>query len=131
MADELSKEVPHSRPKSLKEVAEQALAGESVDFALANFLDEFYRQPRLEMLLEEPPITGVRITDCYLAAAADELGTIFFGRIPRWANQPSRTLEEPHFGFTTPLGRAYALIATPGPFRQRNLFIGEDALKRA
>ena len=121
----------NSRPHSLKEVAECALAGDSADFALSNFLDEFYRQPRLEMLLEEPPMTGVRITDCYLAAAADELGTTFFGRVPRWANQTNRTLEEPHFGFNTPLGRAYALIATPGPFRQRNLFIGEDALKRA
>jgi len=81
--------------------------------------------------MEEPPLTGARITDCYLAAAADQLGTTFFGKAPRWANEPVRTLEEPHFGFTTPLGRAYALIATPGPFRQRNLFIGEDALKRA
>ncbi|MEI9895389.1 MAG: hypothetical protein WDN28_16245 [Chthoniobacter sp.] len=98
---------------------------------MRNFLDEFYREPRLEMLLEEPPMTGAPVTDCYLAAAADELGTIFFGRVPRWANQASRTLEQPHFGFSTPLGRAYALIATPGPFRERNLFIGEDALKRA
>ena len=120
-----------SRPHSLKEVAERTLAGASADFALRNFLDEFYRAPRLEMLLEEPPMTGVRVTDCYLAAAADELGTIFFGRVPRWASHSDRTLEEPHFGFTTPLGRAYALIATPGPFRERNLFIGEDALKRA
>ncbi len=121
----------NSRPQSLKEVAERTLSGASADFALRNFLDEFYRDPRLEMLLEEPPMTGVRITDCYLAAAADELGTIFFGQVPLWASHPNRTLEEPHFGFTTPLGRAYALIATPGPFRERNLFIGEDALKRA
>jgi hypothetical protein len=119
------------RPQSLKQVAERAVAGDSAGYALRNFLDEFYLQPRLEMLLDEPPLTGVRITDCYLAAAADELGTIYFGKVPRWANHPSRTLEEPHFGFTTPLGRAYALISTPGPFRQRNLFIGEDALKRA
>jgi hypothetical protein len=121
----------NSRPQSLKEVAERALDGGSADYALRNFLDEFYLRPRLEMLLEEPPLTGARITDCYLAAAADELGTTFFGQVPRWANHTTRTLEEPHFGFTTPLGRAYALIATPGPFRQRNLFIGEDALKRA
>jgi hypothetical protein len=83
------------------------------------------------MLLEEPPLTGAPITDCYLAAAADELGTNYFGRVPRWASNANRHLEIPHFGFSTPLGRAYALIATPGPFRQRNLFIGEDALKRA
>ncbi|EDY19237.1 conserved hypothetical protein [Chthoniobacter flavus Ellin428] len=120
-----------SRPQSLKEVAERILAGSSAGFALRNFLDEFYLEPRLEMLLEEPPKTGVRVTDCYLAATADELGTTFFGKVPRWASSSERTLEEPHFGFNTPLGRAYALIATPGPFRQRNLFIGEDALKRA
>ncbi len=121
----------NSRPQSLKEVAERTLAGASADFASRNFLDEFYREPRLEMLLEEPPMAGVPVTDCYLAAAADELGTIFFGLAPRWTSHDNRTLEEPHFGFSTPLGRAYALIATPGPFRERNLFIGEDALKRA
>lgn len=121
----------NSRPQSLKEVAQFALAGDSADFALRNFLDEFYRQPRPEMLLEEPPLTGEQITDCYLAAAADELGTNFFGQVPRWANEPIRHLEKPHFGFSTPLGRAYALISTPSAFRERNLFIGEDALKRA
>ena len=121
----------NSRPQSLKEVAERTLAGASADLALRNFLDEFYREPRLEMLLEEPPLTGAPITDCYLAAAADELGTTYFGRVPRWASNANRHLEEPHFGFTTPLGRAYALIATPSAFRERNLFIGEDALKRA
>lgn len=121
----------NSRPQSLKEVAERTLAGASSGFALRNFLDEFYAQPQLEMLLEEPPLTGTRITDCYLAAAADELGTTFFGEVPLWASSSIRTLEEPHFGFHTPLGRAYELISTPGPFRQRNLFIGEDALKRA
>jgi hypothetical protein len=121
----------NSRPQSLKEVAERTLAGASADLALRNFLDEFYLEPHIEMLLEEPPLTGAPITDCYLAAAADELGTNYFGRVPRWASNANRHLEIPHFGFSTPLGRAYALIATPGPFRQRNLFIGEDALKRA
>lgn len=121
----------NSRPQSLKEVAERAIAGASSDFALRNFLDEFYREPRLQMLLEEPPFTGSRILDCYLAATADELGSSFFGEEPRWAAHPDRHLAEPHFGFSTPLGRAYALIATPSAFRERNLFIGEDALKRA
>jgi hypothetical protein len=121
----------NSRPRSLKEVAERALSGASSDFALRNFLDEFYREPRLEMLLEEPPSTGVRILDCYLAATADELGTTYFGEVPSWSSRPDRHLAEPHFGFSTPLGRAYALIATPSAFRERNLFIGEDALKRA
>ncbi len=119
------------RPLSLKQVAQCTLSGDSTDFALSNFLDEFYRQPRLEMLLEEPPVTGEHVIDCYLAATADELGTNFFGQVPRWANLPHRHLQEPHFGFSTPLGRAYALIATPPAFRERNLFIGEDALKRA
>ncbi len=102
-----------------------------MDFALANFLDEFYLHPRLEMLLEEPPLTGRPVTDCYLAATADELGSTYFGAVPKWASAPGRHLTEPYFGFTTPLGRAYALIATPSAFRERNLFIGEDALKRA
>jgi hypothetical protein len=62
---------------------------------------------------------------------ADELGVRFFGREPAWAAQADRHLVEPHFGFTTPLGHAYALISTPSAFRERNLFIGEDALKRA
>jgi len=121
----------YSRPQSLKDLAERVLAGASADLALGNFLDEFYLHPSMEMLLEEPPRTGRPITDCYLAATAVELGATFFGKSPRWASSPDRHLTEPHFGFTTPLGRAYALIATPSAFRERNLFIGEDALKRA
>ena len=121
----------NSSPQSLREVAERARAGASLDLALRNFLDEFYRQPRLEMLLEEPPATGQSIGDCYLAATADELGSQFFQRVPRWAQKPERHLPEPWFGFQSPLGRAYALIFTPSAFRERNLFIGEDALKRA
>lgn len=121
----------NSAPPSLKTVAERVLAGVSADYALANFLEAFYREPALEMLLEPPPLTGVAVTDCYLAATADELGTRFFGRVPRWANLVDRHLAAPHFAFTTPLGRAYALIATPPAFRERNLFIGEDALERA
>ena len=120
-----------SSPRSLREVAQRALAGASVDHALANFLDEFYASPRLEALLDEPPLTGNPVTDCYLAAAADELGSAAWGRVPAWAAHPERSLSEPHFGFHTPLGRAYALISTPAAFRQRGLFIGEDALKRA
>jgi hypothetical protein len=121
----------NAKPHSLKAVAELARDGVSADYALANFLDEFYRQPTLEMLLDPPPLTGVPVTDCYLAATADELGTQFFGRVPRWATRAERHLATPHFTFSTPLGRAYALIATPPAFRERNLFIGEDALKRA
>ena len=121
----------NSRPQSLREVAERALAGASLDLALRNFLDEFHRHPRLEMLLEEPPSTGRAVDDCYLAAAADELGSGFFQRVPGWAQMPGRHLAEPWFGFQSPLGRAYALIFTPSAFRERNLFIGEDALKRA
>lgn len=121
----------NARPRSLKEVAERTLAGASADLALRNFLDEFYLAPKLEMLLEEPPPVGKPVTDAYLAAAAAELGNTFFSKVPQWALAPERHLEEPFFGFHTPLGRAYALISTPAAFRERNLFIGEDALARA
>ena len=119
-----------ARPHSLRQVAERARAGASLDLALRNFLDEFHLHPRLEMLLEEPPSTGRTIDDCYLAATADELGSVFFQRVPGWAQKPERHLPEPWFGFQSPLGRAYALIFTPSAFRERNLFIGEDALQR-
>jgi hypothetical protein len=69
------------RPKTLAEVAQLALAGESFDRCLANFLDEFYATPCEAALVEAPlSLAGKfaeigRVQDSYLAVGAVGAGS--------------------------------------------------------
>ena len=44
------------RPKTLAEVAQLAVRGESFDRCLANFLDEFYSAPNAKALADAPDL---------------------------------------------------------------------------
>lgn len=125
------------RPKTLAEVARLALDGEPFDFCLANFLDEFYARPSSTALSPEPPLlapafgdTG-HVQDAYLAATAEELARSRQFDFPDWTAGESRWLHRPWFA--SPLGalRAVLLLESPAAFRQRNLFVSENALSRA
>jgi hypothetical protein len=67
------------RPKTLAEVAQLTLDGDSFDRCLANFLDEFYAAPNPEALIAQPVLLAPtsdeqgRVQDAYLAATAEEL----------------------------------------------------------
>jgi len=69
------------RPKTLAEVAQLALSGDSFDRCLANFLDEFYATPNTEARGDTPlllaPTLGEKgqVQDAYLTATAEELLT--------------------------------------------------------
>lgn len=124
------------RPKTLAQVARLALAGDSFDRCLANFLDEFYAGPSSRALASPPPLlaprfaeTG-RVQDAYLAAVAEELSRANQWRVPAWTDAEARKLHRPWFASPLASLRAVLLLESPAGFRARNLFVSENALTR-
>lgn len=124
-------------PKTLAQVAELTAQGESFDFCLRNFLDNFYAKPDAVALENEPlrlaetnPRFG-KIEDAYLAATAEWLAWKFDLPPPEWIFDPARSLRRPWFASSLAALRAILLIESPAPFRSRNLFVSENALSRA
>ena len=126
-----------SRPKTLAEVAQLTLNGDSFDRSLANFLDEFYATPNAAALTNTPALLAPhfgdigRVQDAYLAATAEELARRFSLPQPDWTAGEARQLHRPWFA--TPLAalRTVLLLESPPAFRARNLFVSENALSRA
>ena len=125
------------RPKTLAEVAQLTVNGDSFDRCLANFLDEFYAAPNETALAAQPallaPIFGVpgRVQDAYLAATAEELARARKFSVPLWAEEDTRKLQHPWFASPLAALRTVLLLESPPAFRSRNLFISENALTRA
>jgi hypothetical protein len=125
------------RPKTLAEVAQLTLSGESFDRCLANFLDEFYAAPHDRALADTPPWlapqigeTG-RVQDAYLAATAEELARDYQLSLAVWTADDSRKLHRPWFASPLAALRAVLLLESPPAFRARNLFVSQNALARA
>jgi hypothetical protein len=125
------------RPKTLLEVSELALSGESFDLSLREFLDDFYHKPSNEALFTEPKLlsdalpTKGHIYDAYLAATAETLASRYGFETPNWSYGPARKLRHPWFALTLASMRAVLLLESPAAFRSRNLFVSENALSRA
>ncbi|MEW6302016.1 MAG: hypothetical protein AB1705_01000 [Verrucomicrobiota bacterium] len=105
-------------------------------FHLADFLDQFYLERRPEMLEAEPERLSRRfaeggIIDAYLAAVAVSLARLVKAPPPAWAWQEDRKLKQPWFAYNGAAIRATLLAESPAPFRERNLFVSENALSRA
>jgi hypothetical protein len=121
----------------LADVATLAVRGDSFDYCLANFLDEFYAAPSAEALVAEPVLLAPhfpdlgRVQDAYLAAAAEELAQRFDLTRPRWIDEEARKLHRPWFASPLAALRAVLLLESPVGFRSRNLFVSENALSRA
>ena len=124
------------RPRSLAEVAELALKGESFDRCLAEFLDEFRASPTAEALSAPPaflaPSLGEqgRVQDGYLAATAEELARFCSLSCPAWTDDAKRSLHRPWFASPLASLRAVLLLESPPAFRARNLFVSANALTR-
>jgi hypothetical protein len=124
------------RPKTLAEVAQMALDGDSFDRCLANFLDEFYAAPNAKALANIPPLLAPRLAekghvqDAYLAATAEELARVHELPVPPWTAAEARKLHRPWFASPLSALRAVLLLESPAAFRERNLFVSEDALTR-
>ena len=125
------------RPKTLAEVAQLAIGGDSFDRCLANFLDEFYAAPNAKALAAQPvllaPTLGEpgRVQDAYLAATAEELARARKFPVPVWTDDDARKLHRPWFASPLAALRAVLLLESPAAFRSRNLFISQNALTRA
>jgi hypothetical protein len=125
------------RPKSLSEVAQLALDGDSFDRCLSNFLDEFYAAPSAEALAAIPPLLAPalgdigRVQDAYLAATAEELARANRFRSPAWTSAEERRLHRPWFASSLAALRAVLILESPAAFRSRNLFVSANALTRA
>lgn len=124
------------RPCSLAQVAAWTDSRSAFSHHLAEFLDQFYLERRPAMLAEEPvrledAIDGGAIADAYLAATAVALARLIGTRPPPWSAQPDRRLATPWFASPGPAVRATLLLESPAPFRERNLFVSENALSRA
>jgi hypothetical protein len=124
------------RPRTLAEVAESTLSGESFDFCLASFLDEFYVAPSLAALAETPRLLAPhggdlgRVQDAYLAATAEELSRANGFPLPAWVDDEARKLHCPWFASPLASLRAVLLLESPPGFRARNLFVSANALSR-
>ncbi len=106
------------------------------DEALADFLDQFNRNPNTEMLAEEPAPLAAKLNDggladAYLASTSTHLCQKRALRFPSWVNQPSRILQKPWFAAKTLSIKAILLQESPAAFRVRNLFVSANALQQA
>ncbi len=125
------------RPRTLAEVAQRRLEGDSFDRCLSNFLDEFYTNPNAAALRDAPlflaPSLGQpgRVQDAYLAATAEELARTYQLAVPEWTSGEERVLHRPWFASQLAALRAVLLLESPPAFRSRNLFVSENALSRA
>ena len=124
------------RPQTLAEVATRTRAGESFDFVLRNFLDEFQARPGPRRLIEEPArlagvVTDGERHDAFLAATAETLAALHGFDVPAWAWAEGRKLRRPWFALPWTGVRAILLLESPAAFRSRNLFVSANALARA
>lgn len=125
-----------TRPASLAEVAARADDRRTFAYAVAEFLDQFRLERRVEMLADEPERLAARfesgdVSDAYLAAVAVALAREIGAPPPAWAWADSRKLRVPWFAHPGGALRATLLVESPAPFRERNLFVSANALSRA
>jgi hypothetical protein len=127
-----------SRPQSLAEVAERALA-QPTDFwfALDEFADEFYldhpdktaQQRRLDPV---PAIVGNPLVDAWIGAVGEHLAQRWGLRVPKWINRPEHfALERPSFHPESRALRGVLIVESPPAFRSRLIFTGIEPLARA
>jgi hypothetical protein len=126
------------RPTTLAQAAERVVAGQPLDKALPEFLDEFYlaQTPaqRDAMLADEPPPMGDKRLDGLFGAVAEYLShQSGLPRVPSWAYSPVRYLDRAwHPSSIGDAGmREYLTFSSPGEFASRNIFTEERPLRRA
>ena len=128
------------RPQSLAEVAQRSLDDAHFSRELSDFLHEFERYAggpdALRMLVPTPGLLRGQtdrgaVWDAYLAATAAALAQRLKQLPPSWTRQPERFLHEPWYASPGSHMRALLLLESPGPFRERNLFVTANALSVA
>jgi hypothetical protein len=126
------------RPTTLAQAAERVVAGQPLEKALPEFLDEFYlaQTPAQQgaMLADEPRPTGDKRLDGLFGAVAEYLAHQYgLPCVPAWAYSPARYLDRAwHASSIQDAGmREYLTFASPAEFASRNIFTEERPLRRA
>ena len=126
------------RPTTLAQVAERVAAGQPLDKALPEFLDEFYlaQTPAQQeaMLADEPASMADLRLDGLFGAVAEYLAhQSGLPRVPSWAYSPARYLDRAwHASSIGDAGmREYLTFSSPAEFASRNIFTEERPLRRA
>ena len=124
------------RPQSLVEVANWSRDAHEFSLNVQDFLHEYKASPSPVRFAEEPELLAGRfelggVADAYLAAVAASLATDLEMPQPKWARLPVRFRHEPWFASPGRSMRACLIIESPGPFRERNLFVSSNALSVA
>ena len=122
------------RPSSLRELVEWACRDDNFNTHLSDFLHEFKRRPDFEMVREAPEPMQDHFNDggwrdAYLSAVAAYLARQIGREVPRWALSADRFLASPWFAEQNYLPlKLRLLIESPPEFRERNLFVSENAM---
>ena len=122
--------------RTLSESMAGVLEPDDFDYAIANFLDRFNREPGLDLLADEPPVLRERLNDegladASVAAVAAHLCQQHGFPFPQWVGTEQRIKKRPWFAAKTPNLKAILLQESPAAFRVRNLFVSANALSRA
>ena len=105
-------------------------------FAFCTFLDEFYASADEEkklLLIDEPEKGALTQRQyCTLAAAAHKLANDYGLTVPQWVMQEKYIMPHPVYAFDTlnPEHQEFLRTVTPEEYRVRNLFSGDNILKR-
>lgn len=122
-----------TRPKSLKEVAEQSASLSEFGLHLRDWLHELRRASSrtqaVATIADEPPRLQQKfpqgyIADAWLAAYAEHLAQKAARAAPAWTFAPERIATDPIFdeGADSPALRSLALAHAPAAFKRRNIF---------
>ena len=125
-----------ARPQTLAEVAAAAQTIGDFHNHLRDFLHAFKAAPAREKIAAGPVLLrgkfpGGELADAYLAAVAVELSFDLAAARPAWTRKPERTLANPWFAAKSDELRIVLLHESPAGFRERNLFVSENALSVA
>ena len=126
------------RPKSLREVATESSTYEDFGYNLKDFLHTLAftkrdGRPIEPLLVDEPQrLAGLfaegKICDAFLAATADYLARNNGVQTPAWALREDLMLDDPWFSPPYLSVRMRLLRDTPSAFKDKNIFIFEEAL---
>jgi|SRR6266853_5924727 len=125
-----------TRPQTLGEVADAASSMEDFHANVRDFLHAFKSSPNRDRIAVEPALLREKfprgeIADAYLAAVAVELSLDLACARPKWTQTSARVLDRPWFAAWTDGLRIILLHESPAGFRERNLFVSENALSVA